>query len=159
MILLKKKINIDNCFVVGLAAVYLLKSVLHLKYENIIVINSMQLLHYIDTVAIHTGPVHRRVFAMRYGIKSLLEIYMKFLSLLKFLINKFPWKCKSFQPVFSVERRKIRCDKIENRCLVGSFSTGYLSTGPVHRLIFATHTGFLLNWSGLLKHWLETISF
>ena len=30
------------------------------------------------TTAIRTGPVHRRVFAMTYGIKSLLEIYMKF---------------------------------------------------------------------------------
>ena len=50
----------------------------------------MQSLHYIDTVAIRTGPVHRRVFAMTYGIKSLVEIYMKFLSLLKFLVNKFP---------------------------------------------------------------------
>ena len=27
-------------------------------------------------------------------------------------------------------------------CLVGSFSIGYLSTGPVHRLVFAIHTGF-----------------
>ena len=85
-----KKINIENCFLVGLSAIYLLKSVLHVKYEKITVINNMQLLHYIDTVAIRTEPVHRRVFAMTYGIKSLLEIYMKFLSLLKFLINKFP---------------------------------------------------------------------
>ena len=61
-----------------------------LRYEKITVINNMQLLHYIDTVAICTGPIHRRVFAMTYGIKSLLEIDMKFLSLLKFLINKFP---------------------------------------------------------------------
>ena len=49
MILLKK-INIENCFLVGLSAIYLLKSVLHLKYEKITVINNMQLLHYIDTV-------------------------------------------------------------------------------------------------------------
>ena len=27
-------------------------------------------------------------------------------------------------------------------CLVGSFSIGYLSTVPVHRLVFAIHTGF-----------------
>ena len=73
MILLKK-INIENCFLVGLSAIYLLKAVLHLKYEKITVINNMQLLHYIDTVAIRTGPGHRRVFAMTYGIKSLLEI-------------------------------------------------------------------------------------
>ena len=44
-------------------------------------------------------------------------------------------------------------------CLVGSFSIGYLSTGPVHRLVFAIHTGFWLNWLGLLKPWLETVSF
>ena len=80
MILLKK-INIENWFLVGLSAIYLLKSVLHLKYEKITVIKNMQLLHYIDTVAIRTGPAHRRVFAMTYGIKSLLEICMKFLSL------------------------------------------------------------------------------
>ena len=73
MILLKK-INIENWFSVGLYAIYLLKSALHLKYEKITVINNMQLLHYIDTVAIRTGPAHRRVFAMTYGIKSLLEI-------------------------------------------------------------------------------------
>ena len=54
---------------------------LHLKYEKITVINNMQSLHYIDAVAIRTGPVHRRVFAMTYGIKSLFEIYMKFLRL------------------------------------------------------------------------------
>ena len=36
--------------------------------------------------------------------------------------------------------------------LVGSFSTGYLSTGPVHRLVFAIHTGFRLNLLGLLIH-------
>ena len=55
MILLKK-INIENCFLVGLSAINLLKSVLYLKYEKITVINNMQLLHYIDTVAIRTGP-------------------------------------------------------------------------------------------------------
>ena len=62
MILLKKK-NIENYFLVGLSAIYLLKSVLHLKYEKITVINNMQLLHYIDTVPLFdcTGPVHRRV--------------------------------------------------------------------------------------------------
>ena len=36
-ILLKKKVNIENCFLVGLSAIYLLKSVLHLKYEKITV--------------------------------------------------------------------------------------------------------------------------
>ena len=42
MILLKK-INIENCFLVhvGLSAIYLLKSVLHLKYEKITVINNI----------------------------------------------------------------------------------------------------------------------
>ena len=90
MILLKKN-KYKNYFLVGLSAIYLLKSVLHLKYDKITVINNMQLPHYIDTrAAISTGPIHQHVFAMTYRIKSLLEIYMKFLSLLKFLINKFP---------------------------------------------------------------------
>ena len=53
-----------------MSAIYLLKSLLHLKYEKITFIYNMQLLHYIDTVAIRTGPVHRRIFAMIYGIKS-----------------------------------------------------------------------------------------
>ena len=66
MILLKK--NIENCFLVGLSAIYLLKSVLHLKYE-ITVINNTQLLHYIDT-----GSVHRRVFAMTGS-----SLYLKFI--------------------------------------------------------------------------------
>ena len=90
MILFKKN-KYKNYFLVGLSAIYLLKSVLHLKYDKITVINNMQLPHYIDTrAAISTGPIHQHVFAMTYRIKSLLEIYMKFLSLLKFLINKFP---------------------------------------------------------------------
>ena len=46
----KKNKKIENCFLVGLSAIYLLKSVLHLKYDKITVINNMQLLHYIDTV-------------------------------------------------------------------------------------------------------------
>ena len=75
-----KKINIENCFLVRLFTIYLLKSVLHLKYDKITVINNMQLPHYIDTrAAISTGPIHQHVFAMTYRIKSLLEIYMKFL--------------------------------------------------------------------------------
>ena len=45
MILLKKKINIENYLLVGLSAIYLLKSELHLEYEKITVINNMQLLH------------------------------------------------------------------------------------------------------------------
>ena len=45
MILLKKKINIENYFLVGLSAIYLLKSELHLKYEKMTVINNMQLLY------------------------------------------------------------------------------------------------------------------
>ena len=36
-------------------------------------------------LAICTGPVHRFVFAYSYGIKSPLEICMKFLSFLNFL--------------------------------------------------------------------------
>ena len=77
MILLK---NIENCFLVRLFAIYLLKSVLHLKYDKITVINNMQLPHYIATrAAISTGPIHQHVFAMTYRIKSLLEIYMKVL--------------------------------------------------------------------------------
>ena len=88
-IILLKKVNIENCFLVGLSAIYLLKAVLHLKYEKVTVINNMQLLHYIDTVLLFVQDPYRRVFAMTYGIKSLLEIYMKFSSLLKFLINKF----------------------------------------------------------------------
>ena len=40
MILLKK-INIENYFLVGLSAIYLLKSELHLKYEKITVINNI----------------------------------------------------------------------------------------------------------------------
>ena len=67
MILLKK-VNIENCFLVGLSAIYLLKAVLLLKYEKITVINNMQLLHYIDTVLLYTGS----------------SLY------LKFVINKFP---------------------------------------------------------------------
>ena len=67
MILLKK-INVENYFLVGLSAIYLAKSVLHLKYE-ITVINNTQLLHYIDT-----GSVHRRVFAMTGS-----SLYLKFI--------------------------------------------------------------------------------
>ena len=47
-----------------------------------------------------------------YGIKSLLEIYMKF------LVNKFPWKCTylSLFNHFSVfKEKKIQCDKTENQ--------------------------------------------
>ena len=40
---------LEICFLIGLSAIYLLKSVLHLKYEKFTVINNMQLLHYIDT--------------------------------------------------------------------------------------------------------------
>ena len=59
-----KKINIENCFLVGLSAIYLLKSVLHVKYEKITVINNMQLLHYIDTVALRTEPVYTDVYLL-----------------------------------------------------------------------------------------------
>ena len=41
----EKKINIESYFLVGLSAICLLKSELHLKYEKITVINNMQLLH------------------------------------------------------------------------------------------------------------------
>ena len=112
-----KKINIENYFLVGLSAIYLLKSELHLKYEKITVINNMQLLHYIDTVAIRTGPAHRRVFAMTYAIKSLLEIFsgnfwstnfhesVSLFNHSSILRKKFQWQI--------MRRRKIRCGKIE----------------------------------------------
>ena len=67
MILLKKN-KYKNYFLVGLSAIYLLKSVLHLKYEKITVINNTQLLHY------NMGPVHRRVFAMTGS-----SLYLKFI--------------------------------------------------------------------------------
>ena len=63
MILLKK-INIENCFLVGLSAIYLLKSVLHLKYEKITVINNMQLLHYIDTVLLFVQDPYTDVYLL-----------------------------------------------------------------------------------------------
>ena len=44
MILLKKN-KYRKLFLVGLSAIYLLKSELHLKYEKMTVINNMQLLH------------------------------------------------------------------------------------------------------------------
>ena len=78
MILLKK-INIENYFLVGLSAIYLLKSELHLKYDKMTVINNMQLLH--------NGTLYRYSYRTRTrtcicydinGIKSLLEIYMNF---------------------------------------------------------------------------------
>ena len=68
MILLKKN-KYKNYFLVGLSAIYLLKSVLHLKYEKITVINNTQLIHYIGT-----GSVHRRVFAMTGS-----SLYLKFI--------------------------------------------------------------------------------
>ena len=64
MILLKKKINIENYFLVGLSAIYLLKSVLHLKYEKITVINNMQLLHYIDTVRLFVQDPYTDVYLL-----------------------------------------------------------------------------------------------
>ena len=63
MILLKK-INIENCFLVGLSAIYLLKAVLHLKYEKITVINNMQLLHYIDTVLLFVQDPYTDVYLL-----------------------------------------------------------------------------------------------
>ena len=64
MILLKKIINIENCFFVGLSAIYLLKSVLHLKYEKITVINNIQLLHYIDTVPLFVQDPYTDVYLL-----------------------------------------------------------------------------------------------
>ena len=64
MILLKKKINIENYFLVGLSAIYLLKSELHLKYEKITVINNMQLLHYIDTVLLFVQDPYTDVYLL-----------------------------------------------------------------------------------------------
>ena len=64
MILLKKIINIENCFLVGLSDIYLLKSVLHLKYEKITVINNMQLLHYIDTVLLFVQDPYTDVYLL-----------------------------------------------------------------------------------------------
>ena len=63
MILLKK-INVENCFLVGLSAIYLLKSVLHLKYEKITVINNMQLVHYIDTVPLFVQDPYSDVYLL-----------------------------------------------------------------------------------------------
>ena len=63
MILLKK-INIENCFLVGLSAIYLLKAVLHLKYEKITVINNMQLLYYIDTVLLFVQDPYTDVYLL-----------------------------------------------------------------------------------------------
>ena len=63
MILLKK-INIKNCFLVGPSAIYLLKSVLHLKYEKITVINNMQLLHCIDTVPLFVQDPYTDVYLL-----------------------------------------------------------------------------------------------
>ena len=60
----KKKINIENCFLVGLSAVYLLKAVLHLKYEKITVINNIQLLHYIDTVLLFVQDPYTDVYLL-----------------------------------------------------------------------------------------------
>ena len=62
--ILLKKINIEKCFLVGLSAIYLLKAVLHLKYEKITVINSMQLLHYIDTVHIFLQDPYTDVYLL-----------------------------------------------------------------------------------------------
>ena len=75
MILLKK-INIENCFLVGLSAIYLLKAVLHLKYEKITVINNMQLLHYIDTVPLFVQDPYTDVYLLWHTGSSL---YLKFI--------------------------------------------------------------------------------
>ena len=118
MILLKK-INIENCFLVGLSAINLLKSVLHLKYEKITVINNMQLLHYIDTVPLFVQDPYTDVYLLWHTGSSL---YLKFIwnfwstnfhesvslfSTVPFLRKKFHWQI--------LKRRKIRCGRIENR--------------------------------------------
>ena len=63
MILLKK-INIENCFLVGLSAIYLLKTVLHLKCQKITVINNMQVPHYIDTVLLFIQDPYTDVYLL-----------------------------------------------------------------------------------------------
>ena len=59
-----KKINIENCFLVGLSVIYLLKTLLHLKYEKITVINNMQLLHYIDTVLLFVQDPYTHMYLL-----------------------------------------------------------------------------------------------
>ena len=61
--ILFKKVNIENCFLVGLSAIYLLKPVLHLKYENITVINNMQML-YINTVPLFVQDPYTDVYLL-----------------------------------------------------------------------------------------------
>ena len=63
MTLLKKKKE-RKLFLVGLSAINLLKSVLHLKYEKITVINNMQLLHYIDTVPLFVQDPYTDVYLL-----------------------------------------------------------------------------------------------
>ena len=63
MILLKRN-KYKNYFLVELSAIYLLKSVLHLKYEKITVINNMQLLHYIDTVPLFVQDPYTDVYLL-----------------------------------------------------------------------------------------------
>ena len=75
MILLKKNKN-KNCFLAGLSAIYLLKSVLHLKYEKITVIHNMQLLHYIDTVLLFVQDPYTHVYLLGNTGSSL---YLKFI--------------------------------------------------------------------------------
>ena len=70
-----KKINIENYFSVGLSAIYVLKSELHLKYE-ITVINKMQLLHYIDTVPLFIQDPYTDVYLLWHTGSSL---YLKFI--------------------------------------------------------------------------------
>ena len=60
----KKMILSENCFLVGLSAIYLLKAALHLKYEKITVINNMQLLHYIETVLLFVQDPYTDVYLL-----------------------------------------------------------------------------------------------
>ena len=55
---------LEICFLIGLSAIYLLKSVLHLKYEKITVINNMQLVHYIDTVPLFVQDPYSDVYLL-----------------------------------------------------------------------------------------------
>ena len=63
MILLKKN-KYRKLFFSRAVCIYLLKAVLHLKYEKITVINNMQLLHYIDTVPLFVQDPYTDVYLL-----------------------------------------------------------------------------------------------
>ena len=68
-----------------------------------------------------TGPLHWSVFAIHTGSRD------KFLSLLKFLVIEFPWKCKSLQPPFNFLRKKI---SVANSKRKNKFDVVRLRTNP-----------------------------